>query len=67
MSITVSMMGASHSAAASTKLTAGPASATASSGSGPVQLVPEELYSLKDDPLQHKNLLIGPRDLAVEQ
>jgi hypothetical protein len=32
-----------------------------------VQLVPEELYSLKDDPLQHRNLLIGPRDLAVER
>ncbi|HRI55443.1 MAG TPA: sulfatase, partial [Pseudomonadota bacterium] len=49
------------------RLQRAPASATASAGSGPVQLVPEELYSLKDDPRQHKNLLIGPRDLAVER
>lgn len=49
------------------RLQRAPASATASSGLGPVQLVPEELYSLKNDPLQHKNLLIGPRDLATER
>ena len=39
----------------------------AGAGSGPVQLMPEELYSLKDDPLQHNNLLLGPRDLGVER
>jgi hypothetical protein len=40
---------------------------TAAAGSGPVQLVPEELYSLLDDPLQHKNLLLLPHNLAVER
>lgn len=49
------------------RLQRAPASATASAGLGPVQLVPEELYSLREDPLQHRNLLIGPRDLAVER
>ena len=43
------------------------ASATASAGLGPVQLIPEELYSLKDDPQQHRNLLLGPRDPATER
>jgi hypothetical protein len=49
------------------KTPAGASPTAAVTGVGPVQLVPEELYYLPDDPRQHHNLLIGARDLPVER